>query len=192
MEKTHHAARAAGGPTSRRQAKSEENSPPATPTSPHSPAGAGFGCPGAPASSSRPGPRVLGTPLPSLANCMRPGAGAPSPLPLPTRNRNWPVGGTRAMASGHNQIRGRRDEAATLSGPTASWLPRSSPGPEAQGAGAPHSRAAARPAAPPPRAPSPPRRGVAPPSSLAPPPPGVAARGRQTAPHSFQGLQRQQ
>lgn len=82
------------------QAKNEENSPPAP--SPGRTAGPRLA----------PGPRVL-TPARDPAGS-RPRslptstAGAPGPArrahSLPTRNRNWPVGGTRAMASGRGQV----------------------------------------------------------------------------------------
>lgn len=196
MEKTYHAALAGlggGGYTSRRQAKSDENSSRHPPLRRTDRLGLVSGTLGPQHHPTQPGHRGFETPLPSLPKCTRLGAGAPSPLPLRTRNRKWPVGGTRAMASGRSQVREEGNEAATRSSWTAGLIACSSPEPAAKGAGAPHSRTAAGLAAPPPRAPSPPRRVVAPPSSLAPPlPQGVAARGRQTALHSFQKLQRQQ
>lgn len=91
------------------------------PTSPHRPAGTGFG--------ETPGPRVF---LPSRGPT---GSRPRSPPPrarrahsLTTRNRNWAVGGTRAMASGRGQVGGRRHAASTLFGRTAGWLARVSLG----------------------------------------------------------------
>ena len=73
---------------------------------PHSPAEAACGL--------APGPRVpVPAPDPASSRPRSPpmstaGAQEPARLAhcLPTRNRNWPVGGTRAMASGRGQVGG--------------------------------------------------------------------------------------
>lgn len=143
MEKTNHAALAGEGGVTVQASKeriklSSSAPPPPTPGLATQPTGAGFWL--------APGPRLLcppprtlrvrdPAPLPRQPRATGDPRAAPRPLP-PTRNRNWPVGGTRAMASGRGQV-GRGGRRGRHPPRPAGGLARASPGPSARGAGAP-------------------------------------------------------
>lgn len=174
--------------SSLRQAKSNENSPPGPPLAAQ-PRRSWFR--GGPQNHSS---RSCCPPSPT-ASAEGPARGAHS---FPTRNRNWPVGGTRAMASGRGQV-GRRSmrpppsPAGQLAGWLAGWLVPRARSARGRRPTLPRrrrtSRAAAEGALP---APAQSRASFIVRHRPPPPPPGVAARGRLTAPRGFQGLQRQQ
>lgn len=158
--------------SSLRQAKSNENSPPGPPLAAQ-PRRSWFR--GGPQNHSS---RSCCPPSPT-ASAEGPARGAHS---FPTRNRNWPVGGTRAMASGRGQV-GRRSmrpppsPAGQLAGWLAGWLARPL-GPQRKGP-APHTPA------PPPDQPRrrrgrPPRPGAESRLLHRPPPPPPSSGSRST------------